>query len=252
MGRYKALIIDDEIAAQEVLQELLSRRDYNIEIMATASSLKEGVKLINSFKPDIVFLDVQMPNYNGYEITKFLDRFTFNLIFVTAYDQYAIQAFKINAIDYLLKPIDRELLDKAIAKCINRLNNQKIIDKYEIIAKAFEKEKPLRLIIPELNNRKIIDIKEIVAIQAFGAYTYIHLMSQTPFLTSKNLKYFENRLKHTNLFFRSHRSWLIQLKKIESFNRTTGELFFIHSDIVGKVTRNLYSNLENLLIQRNE
>lgn len=110
----KVLIVDDEKDAQDVLKSLLGRSPYQIEAIATASNVLEAVQEIKKFEPDLVFLDVEMPEIKGYRIVEFFAQIDFHIVFVTAYDKYAIKTFEINAIDYLLKPVDRERLHNVV------------------------------------------------------------------------------------------------------------------------------------------
>ena len=115
----KTIIIDDEKSARNVLANLLERASSDIEIVATCCDLQQGVAQIKKTKPNVAFIDVQMPNYAGYEISKFFDTIDFEIVFVTAYDQYAIKAFELNAIDYLVKPINRNKLALTLEKSDN-------------------------------------------------------------------------------------------------------------------------------------
>ena len=107
MNKIKAIIVDDEKRARNVLDQLLSRNFDNIEVVAQCADVPSAVEEIKRLKPDVVFLDIQMPNYVGYELVNFFDKVDFDIIFVTAFDQYAIKAFELSAIDYIVKPIDR-------------------------------------------------------------------------------------------------------------------------------------------------
>ena len=112
----KAIIIDDEEAARSVLSNLLKRTCPQVEILELCENVPEGVKAIHKHKPDLVFLDVEMPDYAGYELVDFFDEVNFKIIFATAYDQYALKAFEVHAVDYLLKPFSQERFDQAIEK----------------------------------------------------------------------------------------------------------------------------------------
>ena len=159
MTNIRAILIDDEQSARNVLTNLLERTLFNIEIIATASSLEEGVEQIKELKPNVVFLDVRMPNYAGYEIVEFFDTIDFEIIFVTAYDQYAIKAFELNAIDYLVKPIDRKKLALTINKLNDKLNQQAELIDYRSLLKTIKEKKYKRIVIPEIGNRRIINLE---------------------------------------------------------------------------------------------
>jgi two-component system LytT family response regulator len=220
MFKIKAILIDDEQSARNVLSNLLERTSSNLEVMATCSNLEEGVKQIKKLKPNVVFLDVQMPNYAGYEIVNFFDNIDFEIIFVTAYDHYAIKAFELNAIDYLVKPIDRRKLALTLTKLENKLKKEVALIDYQILLKSIKNKDYKKIIIPELGNRRILNIDDIVALEADGAYSKIHLIDNKIITTSKNLKYFEDVLPRDISFFRSHRAWIINLAYISFFNKT--------------------------------
>ncbi len=156
MNIIRAIIIDDEQSARNVLSNLLNRYN-NIEIVAQVRNLKEGVEQIKKLKPQVVFLDVEMPNYAGYEIVKFIDKIDFEIIFVTAYDQYAIKAFELNAIDYLVKPIDREKLTIAVNKLKDKLTKKNIQVDYQNLLDQIQNKTTKKIVIPELGNRRIVD-----------------------------------------------------------------------------------------------
>lgn len=247
MTKIKAVLIDDEERARSVLANLLHRASSNIEILARCSSLKDGVEQIKKQQPDVVFLDVQMPNYAGYEISNFFDTIYFEIIFVTAFDHYAIKAFELNAIDYLVKPIDRTKLGLAIQKLENKLQQNATIVDYKALLKTIKSKTYNKIVIPELGNRRIIDLNNIIAIEADGAYSTLHLKDDKTITTSKNLKYFEETLPQNTSFFRSHRAWIINLEYIELLNKTEQVITLAKGSIKAKVSRARIEDFETLI-----
>lgn len=245
MDKIKAILIDDELSARSVLTSLLERASSNIEIIATCSNLEDGVKQIKELQPNVVFLDVQMPNYLGYEIVNFFNKIDFEIIFVTAYDQYAIKAFELNAIDYLLKPINREKLTFALRKLEGKLCKQAELEDYEILLKTIKEKKYKKIVIPEIGDRRIICLADIIAIEADGAYSKIYLKGNKTIITSKNLKYFDERLLQENSFFRSHRTWIINVTFIESLNKITLNLALDNGIVIAKISRSRIEDLKN-------
>lgn len=243
----KAILIDDEQSAIRVLTNLLKKLSSNIEIITTSSNLKDGVKQIKKLQPDVVFLDVQMPNYAGYEIVKFFNKINFEIIFVTAYDQYAIKAFELNAIDYLVKPIDRTKLTASIKKVEGKLNQKAALVDYQILLKTIKEKDYKKIIIPELGNRRIINLDNIIAIEADGAYSKIHLKESRIITTSKNLKYFESVLPKDTTFFRSHRAWIINLDYIDFLNKTERNVTLANGTIIAKMSRARINDFENII-----
>ena len=247
MFQIKAILIDDEQSARNVLTNLLQRASSTIDIIATSSNLEDGVQQIRKLKPNVVFLDVQMPNYAGYEIVKFFDKIDFEIIFVTAYDQYAIKAFELNAIDYLVKPIDRKKLALTINKLSNKLNKKAELVDYQILLKTIKHKDYNKIIIPELGNRRIIDIDDIVALEADGAYSKIYLKNSNPITTSKNLKYFEDVLPKNISFFRSHRAWIINLDFITFLNKTELTITLAKDNLKAKISRARIDDFEQVI-----
>ncbi len=240
----KAIIVDDEPRARRVLKNILAlNASVNIEIIAECSNVKEAVEKIKELKPQLVFLDVQMPKYAGYEIINFFDKIDFEIIFVTAHDQYAIKAFDICAIDYLVKPIDRGRLQEALQKLELKIQNKSNLLQYQELLKTIKNKNYNKLIIPESGNRRIVAFSDIVAIQANGSYTDIHLSNTKIITTSKNLKHYESLLEKEAYFFRSHRSWIVNINYTKSFNRTLSTLE-LRADLHARISRDQYSKLD--------
>lgn len=232
MKKLKAIIIDDEASARENLTLLIDRFLPKISLLSSFNNLMDGVNFIKENKVDLVFLDVDMPNYAGYEIVNFIDCEGFEIIFITAYDKYAIKAFEISATDYLLKPIDIERLKKAV---------EKVETKTQLLNDS-EKFKQLNnTIAPSFKNKikifnKFISPNSIIAIEAQGAYSKVFFDDQTDFLLSKSLAKMERELSEYNFFFRSHKSWLINLNHIIKLNNKEYTIQLTNS-IIAKISR---------------
>ncbi|MDC3388733.1 response regulator [Flavobacteriaceae bacterium] len=243
----KTIIIDDEKSARNVLANLLERASSDIEIVATCCDLEQGVEQIKKTKPNVVFIDVQMPNYAGYEISKFFDTIDFEIVFVTAYDQYAIKAFELNAIDYLVKPINRNKLALTLEKLANTLTNKAELADYQTLLKTIRNKDFKKIVIPELGNRRVVNLADIIAIEADGAYSAIHLKGNNIITTSKNLKYFEEVLPNGRLFFRSHRAWIVNLEYIELINKTKLSITLADGTILAKIARARIHDFEHII-----
>ncbi|MBJ2174429.1 response regulator [Aureibaculum sp. A20] len=237
MTKIKAILIDDEQGARNVLTNLLEKNATHIDIVATCSNLEDGVNQIKALQPNVIFLDVQMPNYAGYEIVNFFDKIDFEIIFVTAYDQYAIKAFELNAIDYLVKPIDRNKLVETLKKLENKINEQVALVDYQELLNTIKDKDYKKIVIPELGNRRIVDLDSIIAIEANGAYSNIYLKENKTITVSKNLKYFEEVLPKDSSLFRSHRAWIINLEHIELINKTERNIILANGTIRAKISR---------------
>ena len=217
----KALLIDDEQDAIDNLEYLLSNYCDHVQIVGTANHVDQGIKLVQEKKPDVVFLDIEMPEKSGFSLLKELPEINFALIFVTAYDQYAIKAFEVSAIDYLLKPIEIERLQEAVKRAkeaaAKKNNNAANI---RSLSKQLQEGQITQISVPFKDVYLILKIKQIVYIKAEHAYTIIYYQSDAnlirSYVYSKNLSYFENLFALNRMFYRSHRSWIINLNYIEA------------------------------------
>lgn len=214
----RALVVDDEKLARSRLKRLLS--DFSeVEVMGEAANGKEAVALIHSEKPDVVFLDIRMPMMSGFDVLSNLEQSPF-IIFTTAYDQYALQAFEENTIDYLLKPISTDRLGRAIDK-LSRLfdqGNPQTIDVEKLIGQIRRREERFRRFSVRLGDQIIIiPAEDVVYFHAEEKYTFLHT-KEKEYIVSFTLKDLEERLD-SELFIRVHRSTIINLEKIETIQR---------------------------------
>lgn len=215
--KLKTLIIDDEKPIRTSLNIYLSDRD-DIEVVGEAGTLEEAVAQINKHQPDLVFLDIQLKQHTGFDMLDQLPNLNFKLIFVTAYSEYAIKAFKYSAFDYLLKPIDPDMLYETIDRLKAEINTT---------AKQYNALKGntnfQRISIKTTENIYNIDFEDIVYCKADGSYTHFYLSNGKSILSSKPLKQYQSILPE-NLFFRSHQSYLVNVKLINGFDKKNGLL----------------------------
>lgn len=220
----RAVIIDDEEKSRKLLRNLLQTYCKNVEVAALADSVSDGIKAVRQQRPDIVFLDIVMPRENGFELLNQIEGIDFEVIFTTAYDQYAIRAIKACALDYLLKPIDVEELQMAMARAEEKLHDKQspAVDQRlaEFITNLQAPESPPRKIgIPTLNGVKFCDIDRIMLCKAEGNYTTIYIEgNQKLELVARTLKEFEELLSEHN-FLRTHRSFLVNLSHLKEYLR---------------------------------
>ncbi|MEZ5427829.1 MAG: LytTR family DNA-binding domain-containing protein [Pyrinomonadaceae bacterium] len=209
----KAIIVDDERLARKELRSLLAEFE-EISVAGEAEDLDGAVELVGALKPDVIFLDIQLANENGFDLLERIEK-TFKLIFVTAFDQFAIRAFEINALDYLLKPVNPERL----AKAIERLSAEDETPAGELRKLEIDD----RLFVDQNERTCFIKIAEISHITAAGDYTEVFTVGGRKFLIEKPLREWEERLPEKN-FTRIHRSAIINLDRIDQietwFNRT--------------------------------
>ncbi|MBL4649397.1 MAG: response regulator transcription factor [Aureispira sp.] len=243
MEKIKAIVVDDERWARTVLTKLLEQNCPTVEIVATCVDLVSAVEQIKLLEPDVVFLDVKMPDYAGYEIINFFTKINFSLIFVTAFDQYAIKAFELNAVDYLVKPIDRKKLVMAVDKLTTKLEKENYLESYEELLKTIKSKGFKKIILPELGNRRIIDLSSILAIKADDTYCKVYLKEGKTITISKTLKHFEELLDDNASFFRSHRSWIVNLEHVQQFNKTDNTIV-INDNLKAAISRKKFEEFE--------
>lgn len=213
----KAIIVDDEERARNTLSTLIKEFCPNVAIEAKCENVLDAVEQIKKIQPDIVFLDIEMPEYNGFELFDFIEDVNFEVIFVTAYDQYALKAFEVSAIDYLLKPVEIELLQKAISKAEKKRSPKEFKDQISILKSSYKSEDIKKIALPLLDGLTFVDIADIVVFSADGAYTNVVFKDRNKILVSKRLKFFEDLLENRPVFFRAHRSSLINVNFIQKY-----------------------------------
>lgn len=236
MKVYKTIIVDDEDSARNILSSLLAIHGPQFEIVAKCEDLEEAVEAINEHNPDLVFLDIEMPNYAGYEITSFIENPKFDIIFVTAYDHYAVKAFELSAVDYLLKPIDIERLKKALAKFENQHESKNNALSYQVLIDSLKEDKVKRIVVQVNGGQSIIEVEDIVAIQASESYSFLHLKDGSKYTYSKNLKHFEKLLSCNNNFVRTHKSWLVNTNFLKSYSKSNFTIE-LDSGLVAKLSK---------------
>jgi two-component system, LytTR family, response regulator len=218
----KCIIVDDEFKSRESLRAIIQKFCENIVVLEVCQNGVEATKAIYNGKPDIVFMDIQLQKETGFEILEKLDKIEFELIFTTAYSEFAIKAFKFSAIDYLLKPIDINDLKAAIEKARKRIAGnitQRIAQLGQNLrANTF---KHSRLALPATDGLVFVNVDQIVFCEATGNYTNIHMDDGRKFVVSRTLKEYEELLEDQD-FFRIHNSFLINLNSLKKYIRGEG------------------------------
>ncbi len=232
----KVFIIDDEKHAIITLQYALQKFD-DIQILGSTQKSTMAKELIELNRPDLIFLDIEMPFMNGFELLEQFENINFKVIFTTAYNQYAIKALRMNALDYLLKPIDNDELRASLDKYVNneilttndqiqqlsQFNSGKILD---------------TLALSTQEGLHFVKVDQIMYLEASGCYTYIFMNDGAKHLVSKNLAIFEEVLKDNNLFFRPHKSHIINLKCIKQYIRGEGGELIMQNNSSITLSRN--------------
>lgn len=242
----KALIIDDEDRARNSLLAALQAYCPDVEVIGQAANVPDAADLIRELNPDLVFLDIEMPQYNGFELMTFLPEINFDVIFVTAYSQYAIQAFEVSAIDYILKPIDVNTLCKAVDKVKQKHSKTTVQKRLEILKETFINEEIRKISLPMSDGLLFVEVKDIILLKADGAYTNVYLHNGSRILVSKKLRFFEEVLVSRPNFFRPHRSYLININYIRKYTRAENSIVMDNNAEVA-ISRDIKSQFEALL-----
>lgn len=231
--KLRAIIIDDEPGNINNLEILLNGNFPDIQIVATSKGGSESLQIIRKNKPDILFLDIEMPGMNGFQLLENLDNLRFALIFVTAYNQYAIRAIKFSAVDYILKPIDIKELGAAIERAKQRINEQDDIRRLKYFLQNINAEKDhFKIALPGKNKLEYIRISDIVRCEADGNYTKFILNNDRNVLVSRTLREFEDMLSDFH-FIRAHQSHLVNERFIASYNkRKKNEIILMDGTII--------------------
>lgn len=219
----KAIIIDDEERARRVLTNLLTEFVEGVEVLTTCSNLPDGIKEINKLNPDVVFLDIEMPYGNAFDLLESLDKVDFEIIFVTAYRDYAIKALNLSAAYYILKPIDIDELVAAVSKITERKQQGEEIFHTKILMDNIKSNniQHKKIVLPQMDGFEVVNVNEIIRAEANDNYTNIYLKNGKSFLVSKTLKHFDELLSEFD-FIRVHKSHLINLQYITKYIKGKG------------------------------
>ena len=247
-AKIRAIIIDDETLGRDIIKNYLAKHDH-IDLLAECSNGFDALKQINELKPDLIFLDIQMPKLTGFEMLELLEDPPV-IIFTTAFDQYALKAFEVNATDYLLKPFSESRFAEALEKAIRLLNNkpeskQKLVD----LARTIERRNEYldRVVVKNGQKITIIPADDIIYIEAQDDYTMIHTATGNH-LKQKTMKYFEENLDPAH-FIRIHRSYIVKLtavKQIELFEKESYRVI-LHNGSKLPVSKSGYQNLKEII-----
>lgn len=224
MNTIRALIVDDEKNNRLVLRKMIEKFCPQVEVVSECESVDCSIETINETHPDVVFLDVEMPGKNGFDLLAHYNyQFPFEVIFTTAYSQYAIKAFRFSALDYLLKPVDPEELIRAVHKLSTKLSADTKNKQFELLEQRIQNKnlEKKQLAISTLEGIYFATLDEIIHIDADSSYTRIYLSTGDMIMSSKPLKYFEELLEDYD-FVRVHQSHIINLKLIRRYVRGDG------------------------------
>jgi len=219
----KAIIVDDELGARESLSKMLEKNCKQIEVVAKVDSMLSAFEAITNKEPDLVFLDIEMPNGNAFDLLEKFKKINFNIIFTTAYDHYAIKAIKFSAIDYILKPIDPEELVNAVKRFEGQHGQKESLDKqFKTLLSNVKPENKLKKVgIPDGDGLIFINLSDIIRCDSDGNYTFFILTNGKKIIASRTLGEYEQMFADDN-FFRIHRSHLINLEHVKKYIKGEG------------------------------
>ncbi|MBO9204441.1 MULTISPECIES: LytR/AlgR family response regulator transcription factor [Niastella] len=244
----KVIIIDDEDNNIENLQQLLQVYCPEVRVVGTAANSDDGIALINQIQPDLVFLDIEMPGKNGFELLKSLSAYNFEIIFVTAHHQYGIQAVKFAAIDYILKPIDIEELKTAVAKALKKRTAQQQNLQLENLIQILQQQQVKtehRIALPTAKETRFAKTEEIIRCESSNTYTTFFLVSGEKIMVSKPIYEFEELLADYQ-FIRCHQSHIVNKKFIKSWVKANGGHLLLYDKTEVPVSRQKREELKDL------
>jgi len=233
------LIVDDEPDVRTVLKSALINFDF-INIVGEADNVPEAVRKIHKLQPKLIFLDIEMPDYSGLQLVEFFnpDEIQFEIIFVTAYDEYALEAFRVSAFDYLLKPINQTQLNTSLKSFRKKKTDHKLIERVQQFKNTYESEAPIdKLAISTSEGIEFIKLDEIILMEASNVYTTIFNISGKKVVASKPIGEFESMLQNNPTFYRPHRSFLINLQHIHKLDTTEGDIIYMNKDFQVPLSR---------------
>ncbi len=228
MKKIKTLVIDDEHLNRDVITKLVHKLDANFEIIADADNIDDAYELIAKHSPDLVFLDIKMPGGNGFDLLKRFTNPEFEVVFITGFDEYALQAFEFNALDYVLKPIDSVKLKNTLDKVYNRITSKlSITNNLKEILSVYNSEDYLISKIPIHHRDKVelINIKEILSLTAYEGYTMFKMLCNSEYISSKQFSSFEFIINKFPNFIKINKGTYVNLNFLKNY--TKGDTCFI-------------------------
>jgi two-component system LytT family response regulator len=237
--KLKTVIVDDESDAVNFINSLISEYCPSLEVNGMASNVLQGVSVINEKDPDLVFLDVEMPNGTGFDLLAQFPEKDFDVVFITAFNHYAIKAIKFSAVDYILKPININEFIEAVNKVVKKRSERRSPgnEGIKILMENLRSSLPSRLAIPTTDGMEYLNPKDIIRIEADRSYSWFYLTGDRKILVSRHLKEFQELLGD-RYFFRAHNSHLINLKFVKKYIRKEGGYIEMADGAMLPVSRN--------------
>ena len=228
----KAIIIDDEARARRILENYIIEYCPQVQILALIEDVPQAIIAINALKPDIIFLDIEMPNFNGFQLIDSIDYIDFEIVFTTAYSEYALKAFQVSAIDYLLKPIKVNQLIDAVKKVEKIQGSSLLQERLKTLQQNLAEYKVKKIVVPLSEGSLFVELKEIIYLKAEGSYVNIFFKDGSKILVSKNIKDYEDQLTNVEGFFRTHRSFLVNADFVNKISSDGTEAILTNGNLI--------------------
>ncbi len=240
----KAIIIDDELHCQDTLSLLLKEFCPDVQIAELCGSARRGLEAIEKHKPDLVFLDIEMPAMNGFEMLEQFEEISFAIIFTTSYDQYAIKAIRFSALDYLLKPIDPNELVSAVKK-VQEHRHLPMAEQFQMLLKQIHGKNSgfNRIAVPTFEGFELLPADQVVYCEANDNYTHLFLKNKSKTIACRTLKEMEEQLQDFNFFIRVHHSYLVNLNEVTKYVRGEGGYLVMSDGSTVNVSRSRKESL---------
>lgn len=244
----KAVIIDDELAMQEINACLLAEHFPDIKLQGTANSIESGVELIKAQKPDLVLLDIELTDGTGFDLLQKLQPYNFKVVFITGHDAFAIKAIKFSALDYILKPVNENEFKQAIERAVELIEkNESTKPQVDVLMDSFKREmQTKKLVLRTSDALHIIDIRDIYFCKSDNSYTTFYFRGKDKIIVSKSLKDYEGLLSEYG-FYRAHQSFLVNLNHIKKVDKTDGGFIIMKNKKEIPVSLRQMKKLINLL-----
>lgn len=217
----KAIIIDDENRTRDLIAKMINSFGLDIEAISAADSVESGIKAIQEHKPDLVFLDIQMPDGTGFDLLKSVETKNFDVIFITAHEEFAIKAIKFSALDYILKPVDPTELKAAVERALVSMNTTREDSQFDALQNNMQAQQKRRLVLKTQESVHVVDLEQIIRCEADRNYTSFFLTEGRKILVSKTLKEYETLLTGYN-FLRVQQSHLVNLDYVDRYDKGNG------------------------------
>lgn len=249
MDTVKAIVLDDEKHCVESLCLDIERYCPEVEVVAALTSAKECLSAIKKLRPELLFLDIEMPWMNGFELLEYLYPTDFEVIFVTAYDSYAVQAFRASAVDYLMKPVDKNDLIDAVEKVKTRISNNGRTEQAHIrtlLDDYFSKRKVSKIALPDKDGQKFVELDQIMYVEASSNYSNLHLADGNTLLVTLTLKHIDSKLDDER-FIRVHHSFIINMDHVTQYVKSDGGYLVMKDGSQVPISRSKRPGLRELI-----